>query len=248
MALRAFVPRPLRALLYSAYGVHDWDDLQEKLARRSPTARLAFRYMRHYPLACMRRRGVLFVHVPKNAGTTIATALYGGWTGHQTALFCRSLAPAFFCKTARFAVLRDPVDRFTSAYWFLRRGGGSERKVSKWFALSCQHVQSIDDLISHVEANIADVFALDNVLRPQVWFLQDEAGDLLVNELFVLGVDDDRLAAFLRCRYGIGELRRLNQTDKGDLVLTDRQRERIRAVYAADAELVRQTQLSHAAQ
>jgi len=248
MALRALIPKPFRALVYSAYGVHDWDDLQEKLARRSPIGRAVLRRLRHYPLPRMRRRGVLFVHVPKNAGTTIATALYGGWTGHRTALYCRILDPAFFCENLRFAVLRDPVDRFTSAYWFLRRGGGSERKVSKWFAESCRHVVSIEDLISHVEAHIGNVFALDNVLRPQVWFLQDESGNLLVEDLFLLGVDDGRLAAYLRQRYGISELQHLNQTEKGDLVLTDRQRDRIRAVYAADTELVRQIQLSHAAE
>jgi hypothetical protein len=128
----------------------------------------------------------------------------------------------------------------------LRNGGGSERKVAEWFARSCQHIASLDELLSHVEARIGDPYALDNVLRPQVWFLQDEKGSLLVDELFVLGTDDARLGAFLRRRFGIYELQRLNQTNKGALVLTDRQRERIRAVYAADFELVGQIQIAHA--
>ena len=246
MALRAFVPGPLRALVYSVYGVHDWDDLQEKLVRRSPLARRLFRWMRHYPLPRIRRRRALFVHVPKNAGTTIATALYGSWIGHRTALFSRTLDPTFFSQSTRFAVLRDPVDRFTSAYWFLRNGGGSDRKVAEWFARSCQHIASLDDLLSHVEEHVGNPYGLDNVLRPQVWFLQDEKGDLLVDDLFVLGTDDARLGAFLRRRFGIYELQHLNQTHKGALVLTDRQRERIRAVYAADVELVKQIQRAHA--
>jgi hypothetical protein len=246
MALRAFVPTPLRALLYSAYGVHDWDDLQEKLVRQSPLARRLFRWMRHYPLPRMRKRRALFVHVPKNAGTAIATALYGAWIGHRTALFSRTLDPMFFSQSTRFAVLRDPVDRFTSAYWFLRNGGGSERKVAEWFARSCRHIASLDELLSYVEEKIGNPYVLDNVLRPQVWFLQDERGDLLVDKLFVLGTDDLRLVAFLRMQFGIHELQHLNKTCKGDLVLTDRQRERIRAVYKADVELVRQTQLAHA--
>jgi hypothetical protein len=50
--------------------------------------------------------------------------------------------------------------------------------------------------------------------------------------------------SFLRERYGISKLRRLNQTQKGDLVVTDRQRERILSIYAADAELVRRVQQS----
>lgn len=248
MALRAFVPAPLRSVLYFACGVHDWDDLLEKLVRRSPLARGVLRWIRHYPLPHMRSRRALFVHVPKNAGTAIASALYGSWIGHRTALFCRELDPTFFSQSTRFAVLRDPVDRFTSAYWFLRNGGGSDRKVSAWFARSCQKITSVDDLISHVEAHVANVYALDNVLRPQTWFLQDERGNLLIDQLFVLGTDDERLGAFLQRRYGISKLHRLNQTQKGDLVVTDQQRARILEVYADDAKLVQQIQLSHATQ
>jgi hypothetical protein len=62
----------------------------------------------------------------------------------------------------------------------------------------------------------------------------------------VLGTDDARLGAFLKRRFGIYNLQRLNQTHKGALVLTDRQRERILAVYSADVELVKQIQLAHA--
>ncbi len=244
MALKALVPGSLRAALFLAFGVHDWDDLQEKLVRKSLLARGLLRWVRRDPFPRMRRRGVLFVHVPKNAGTAISTALYDSWVGHRTALLCKALDPEFFSQSTRFAVLRDPVDRFISAYWFLRNGGGSVRRVSQWFAQSCEHIATIDDLLSHVEARIEDLYALDNVVRPQIWFLQDESGKLLVDRLFVLGTHDESLAAFLRRGYGIDKLQRLNETQKRDVVLTHRQRERILAIYAADAELVRQTLLT----
>jgi hypothetical protein len=246
MALRALFPSSFRSVLYFAYGVHEWDDLLEKLVRTSPIARSILRRIGRYPPAKMRRRYALFVHVPKNAGTTIASALYGSWIGHRTALFCQASDPAFFRRSTRFAVLRDPVDRFISAYWFLRNGGGSDRKVAPWFARSCRDVSSIDDLISHVENRIDNVYELDNVIRPQIWFLQDNAGELLIDTLFVLGTDDARLGAFLRDRYGVSKLQRLNQTQKSHLALTDQQRERILAIYAADAELVQRMQRANA--
>jgi hypothetical protein len=183
MALRAFVPAPFRSVLYFVYGVHDWDDLLEKLVDQSSLARGVLRWMRQYPVPRMRRRRALFVHVPKNAGTAIASALYGSWIGHRTALLCRTLDPVFFSQSTRFAVLREPVYRFTSAYWLLRKGGGSEREVSKSFARSCRNISSLDDLISDVEARIGNVYDLDNVVRPQVWFLCDERKNSLVENL-----------------------------------------------------------------
>lgn len=192
--------------------------------------------MRQYPVPRMRRRRALFVHVPKNAGTAIASALYGSWIGHRTALLCRTLDPVFFSQSTRFAVLREPVDRFTSAYWFLRNGGGSEREVSKSFARSCRNISSLDDLISYVEARIGNVYDLGNVDRPQVWFLCDEKKNSLVEDFFVLGSDEARPGEFLRQRYGISRLIRLNETQKSDLAVTDQQRQRILAIYAADAD------------
>lgn len=246
MALRALLPASLRSVLYFACGVHDWEDFLEKLVRRSPIARGVLRRVGRYPPPQMRRRYVLFVHVPKNAGTTIASALYGSWIGHRTALFCQASDPEFFRRSTRFAVLREPVDRFISAYWFLRNGGGSERKVSAWFARSCRGISSVDDLISYVEARTDNIYELDNVVRPQIWFLQDSAGDLLIKTLFVLGADDARLGAFLRDHHGISKLQRLNQTQKSYLALTDQQRRRILAIYAADAELVQRVQRANA--
>jgi hypothetical protein len=237
MSVKDLARRRLRHLRHAAYGVHDWDDLLEKQVRCPPLLRPSLRDLgRHVPLV-VRERQLLFVHVPKNGGTSVASALYGSMTGHMTALFHQAVDPAFFAAASPFATLRDPVDRFVSAYWFIVRGGGSEVKLGEWFARSCKGIASIDDLLAHVEANIGDIYSIDHVVRPQVWYLSDASGRLIVDRLFLLGRDDAQLADFLR-GYGVDRLPVLNTTAKESLTLTSRQRDRILAIYAKDVALV----------
>jgi hypothetical protein len=237
MTVKDLARRRLRHLRHAAYGVHDWDDLLEKQVRSPPFMRPSLGNLRRHVPAVVRERRLLFVHVPKNGGTSVASALYGSMTGHMTALFHQAVDPAFFAGASPFATLRDPVDRFISAYWFIVRGGGSEVKLGGWFARSCRDIASIDDLLAHVETNIGDIYSIDHVLRPQVWYLSDAKGRLIVDRLFLLGQDDGGLAQFLS-GYGVDRLPVLNTTAKEQLTLTARQRDRILAIYAEDVELV----------
>jgi hypothetical protein len=159
--------------------------------------------------------------------------------GHKTAQFHQTVDPVFFERSDPFATLRDPVDRFISAYWYIRRGGGSHTKMSPWFLRSCEGISSVDDLLDHIEERGRDIFLLDHVLRPQIWYLQDKRQRLIVDRLFVLGRDDDRLAAFL-VGYGVPSIPVLNTTAKGDLTLTSSQRARVLAIYADDVALVKE--------
>lgn len=67
----------------------------------------------------------LFIHIPKCAGVSINNLLYnnlGG--GHRSILFYMAIFnPKEFNKLYKFTVLREPIDRFESAYYFLKSGG-----------------------------------------------------------------------------------------------------------------------------
>src|SRR5262245_10579050 len=65
----------------------------------------------------------IFVHVPKAAGTSVSLALYGMQVGHRTWREWRELNPRKFNTYFKFAVVRDPIARFASAFYFLRGGG-----------------------------------------------------------------------------------------------------------------------------
>lgn len=68
----------------------------------------------------------IFCHVPKVAGTAIENALKApGQTvgGHSTALGYRRKFPTEFATYFKFAFVREPVDRFLSAYYYLKQRG-----------------------------------------------------------------------------------------------------------------------------
>ena len=88
---------------------------------------------RIYLRLCIRRymaAGVVFVHVPKAAGTSVATATIGRRAGHFTAAEIRAAMGPAFDRMFTFSVVRNPMDRLASAYRFARRGGGDSGAVS----------------------------------------------------------------------------------------------------------------------
>ena len=65
----------------------------------------------------------LFIHIPKAAGSSFSMGLYGRQVLHIPATVWRDVSPEKFSGFFKFTVIRDPVDRFISAFDFLRRGG-----------------------------------------------------------------------------------------------------------------------------
>lgn len=78
-----------------------------------------------YSLAPAIRNRVLFIHIPKCAGISVNHALYGCLgIGHQSFDRVRPLIPRELINEMHtFTILRDPVERFVSAFYFIRSGG-----------------------------------------------------------------------------------------------------------------------------
>ncbi len=72
--------------------------------------------MRRAPL--MRRAGVIFIHIPKNAGVSVNTALYGQFMGHYTAREVARYCPQTWRTLPSFALTRNPWERCLSAWRF----------------------------------------------------------------------------------------------------------------------------------
>jgi hypothetical protein len=184
----------------------------------------------------MRRRKLIFVHVPRVAGMSIVRALYGrGCIRHYSMRYYRAIDPGFAAQAESFALLRDPVDRFISAYAFVQSGGTSASRLSDVFRAQTADIASVDDYLSFLEER--DDLDLDFVMRPQSWFVCGDKGEVLVKRLFLYGQDRPALEEFLKA-HGIGVLPWLNRTERTDLSLTPRQLRRIERLYASDFALI----------
>jgi hypothetical protein len=78
----------------------------------------------------IRQRGILFIHIPKNAGTSISHALYGREIGHHPVAWYRDRFPHSLAGIPSFALIRDPVSRFVSAFVFLKDGGMNQEDAA----------------------------------------------------------------------------------------------------------------------
>lgn len=185
-------------------------------------------------LATMRRAGVMFVHVPKNAGMAVSQALYGMQVKHASARYLAVHAPQAWHDLPSFAVVRDPVARFMSAYRYARAGGGADNRVSPVFADRYRDFDDIEAALDHVE-RAPSPFQVDHIFRPQCWYLTDRQGRIDVDHLVTI----DRITALLDhlAITPVKPLERVNQSTGSDIALTATQGERIRRLYADDAVL-----------
>ena len=189
----------------------------------------------------VRDSGVLFIHVPKAAGTSIARALYGvEGVGHYRAVEARAQDPQLFERLYRFAVIRNPWQRLLSAYRFARQGGTDDVLVNNAAFYREQLPERFDHFVLEwlVQQSPAQ---LDPIFAPQHLFVSDEQGRLLVHDLYDVA-DIPRLQSDLSARLG-REIRfsRSNSTGAGaDLAAHYRDPAVVKAVeefYAADVAL-----------
>ncbi|MDQ4087123.1 MAG: sulfotransferase family protein [Pseudomonadota bacterium] len=131
-----------------------------------------------------RRAGIVFIHVPKAAGTSINEALYGRFMGHARASDVKRWAPRAVRALPSFSVTRNPWDRLVSAYRFASRGQGlgETYRAGMWQA-SRYRTPEFATFERFVEEWLAprDVTRLDGVFKPQWLFLCDRSKRLLVD-------------------------------------------------------------------
>lgn len=223
-------PKRVNRLLFGAWYE---EDIYDRLCTAIPAAMRVFHWRIPGP---MRARNLIFIHVPRAAGTSIARALYGeGCTRHHSMRYFRAVNPGFASRAASFAVLRDPLDRFASAFAFVRAGGTSVCRLSDAFVEQTAHIATVDDYLAFLEGRGA--LDLDFVMRPQSWFVCDGQGNALVKDLFIYGEDDAALSAYLAAQ-GVGALPWLNRSARLPLMLNARQRRRIERLYTDDFALL----------
>ncbi|HEX8639917.1 MAG TPA: sulfotransferase family 2 domain-containing protein [Allosphingosinicella sp.] len=164
------------------------------------------------------RAGIVFIHVPKAAGTSFNHALYGRFIGHPRAMDVARWAPKAVQALPSFSVTRNPWDRLVSAYRFARAGGGlGEKRAGMWRARHYQ-VPEFATFERFVREWLAprDVTRLDGVFQPQTLFLCDRSGTPLLDHIGRLEDLEPTYAFIARHRAPIPRLEKTNRS--GDSV------------------------------
>ncbi len=185
-------------------------------------------------IARIAHAGLIFIHIPKTAGMSISQALYGAQVKHLSIRLSRRMAGGRLAELPSFAVMRDPVQRFLSAYRYGRAGGGSSNRVAEPFRAIYAAFRSIDDALDHVE-DAASPYAVDHIFRAQNWYITDAEGQLAVDRLLTL----DEIPRLPRLVPGFPDtmIPCLNRSEAIDTPLSDRQCDRLIRLYAADMAL-----------
>lgn len=142
-------------------------------------AALVWRRLHHW-----QRAGIIFVHIPKSAGSSVNSAIYGRFMGHSTASDIKSYAPTSFRRLPSFAITRNPWDRCLSAYRFAKSGAGKGEGIKAAIQNPQQYkIDKFDSFERFVEEWLItkNIECLDPVFRPQYPFVCDKEMNILVS-------------------------------------------------------------------
>ena len=218
-------------MLCQLFGVQQYPDVHARAA--DLRLRLPLGRKRLQRLERIREAGAMFIHVPKNGGTSVCDLLYGGIMLHETWRYYHHVAPELCRTVPSFAIWRDPVKRFVSAWSFARRGGTTRVRIHPSVSRLYRSFHTLDDAIDHVES-CSSVYDMDHVFRPQSLYVCDRNGRLAVDQLITM----DRISSLpdlvpaLRGRI----VPHLNGNPH-DAAATPAQAKRIRQIYSADEDL-----------
>lgn len=127
-----------------------------------------------------RQAGVVFVHVPKAAGTSIATEVYAGHVGHFSIRNILEACPPDVLELPRFTIVRNSWERAVSAYEFVRSGsgfGGNTAKIRNASSYQREDCATFDRFVRSRLIN-HDVDRLDHVFRRQVFYTSMKDGTM----------------------------------------------------------------------
>ena len=127
--------------------------------------------------------GPIFIHIPKAAGTSILATGVQWCRGHQPYRFYERHLPKNIPMPFTFTVVRHPLDRYISAFYYLRAGGitaqdrsWSERNIPR----GCDH-NSFAEVLAQRPRLLKQMH-----LKPQVSALLSESGRVGPNEVLRL--------------------------------------------------------------
>lgn len=172
----------------------------------------------------------LFIHIPKNAGTSISKVLYGRNLPHFTMEFYQKISPDIVNSVESFSVIRNPVDRFLSACNFILSGKTDVMLVDRWTMSKFRSCFTPKDFLDRLSRD-PDLVGTCLPFSKQSSYINVD-GKMAVDFLFSLKPEKyNDLETYLGCKVPI-----LNKI-KSDLVISNNEIKLIENIYADDFEI-----------
>lgn len=158
--------------------IKDYYRIKRSKQRYNPDQYLTPKY--ESSLAAFDYYECIFVHIPKNAGLSVSYTLFGNTGGSHRKIrdYQQLYAAATFKRYFKFAFVRNPWDRVVSTYFFLKKGGITE-KDRLWADTNVQPYSDFKDFIRSwlTEENINQSLHFQS----QMDFLIDSSGNIGVD-------------------------------------------------------------------
>lgn len=182
------------------------------------------------------KRKLIFIHIPKNAGTSIIKKM--GWENSFMNAGIddyRERYKNYWKNYKKFTVIRDPIDRFISAYKFARM------EESGWFSTS-----GSDDCDKHIRYDICNKLDINEYVQylydnknqfdiwtfPQTFFILNKYGKIEIDYF----VRFDYLSKDLK-KIGIEKIEKLNTSkinDNNAIKISDKSKKILYKIYEID--------------
>lgn len=112
----------------------------------------------------------IFVHIPKTAGTSIGTAIYGHWVGHVPLSRFAAFDSRKFASYFKFSFVRNPWDRLLSAFAHLKGFGlPIAAREAQWVKQHLDEIETFEEFVLKLcHESFRAVIINDVHFRPQL--------------------------------------------------------------------------------
>ncbi len=184
-----------------------------------------------------RKKKLIFIHIPKAAGSSVGELLIGtDRVGHYPYEIYKKYNPFWFDSFYKFSVCRHPLERFVSAFNYLKDGGKgrADRVVGTYLSSFSGGINQF------VLEGFNQDFLLNNAhFYPQHKFIFDDQDKLMIDKIIKLENLNEDFIDISR-RFSNGES--LQYINKGKTVggeLSGAAINRLYSIYQKDFELLK---------
>ena len=180
----------------------------------------------------------IFVHIPKTAGISLLSAIYGNVSleSHRSIFFNQTALNIKSNDFFSFTFVRHPFDRLYSAYRFLENGGINKQDEIAFQTHFAKFSSFEDFVMNGLNKNM--IYQVTHLI-PQYEYLCDWKGKVIVD--FVgrfesLDKDVARLSEHIAKEIKLNHLNKTSTTDYTD-VYTDEMTKKVKNIYERDLRI-----------